>query len=126
MRWGGVTASRSTTPWARSPKEGIGAILYGDSEPLTVNASEYGSSAGNQLLSWEGVSEWIERDADEDSKRGQKWREQFIVYRKCSLCHGTRLKSEALQFKIGGKSIADVSAMSIAEFPNGCRMSRSI
>ena len=97
-------------------KEGIGAILYGDSEPLTVNASEYGSSAGNQLLSWEGVSEWIERDADEDSKRGQKWREQFIVYRKCSLCHGTRLKSEALQFKIGGKSIADVSAMSIAEF----------
>ncbi len=97
-------------------KEGIGAILYGDSEPLTVNASEYGSSAGNQLLSWEGVSEWIERDADEDSKRGQKWREQFIVYRKCSLCHGTRLKSEALQFKIGGKSIADASAMSIAEF----------
>ena len=97
-------------------KEGIGAIHYGDSEPLTVNASEYGSSAGNQLLSWEGVSEWIERDADEDSKRGQKWREQFIVYRKCSLCHGTRLKSEALQFKIGGKSIADVSAMSIAEF----------
>ncbi len=97
-------------------KEGIGAILYGDSEPLTVNASEYGSSAGNQLLSWEGVSEWIERDADEDSKRGQKWREQFIVYRKCSLCHGTRLKSEALQFKIGGKRIADVSAMSIAEF----------
>ena len=49
-------------------KEGIGAILYGDSEPLTVNASEYGSSAGNQLLSWEGVSEWIERDADEDSE----------------------------------------------------------
>ncbi len=26
------------------------------------------------------------------------------------------MKSEALQFKIGGKSIADVSAMSIAEF----------
>ena len=50
-------------------KEGIGAILYGDSEPLTVNASEYGSSAGNQLLSWEGVSEWIERDADEEVAR---------------------------------------------------------
>ncbi len=117
MRWGGVTASRSLDDAVGTiSKEGIGAILYGDSEPLTVNASEYGSSAGNQLLSWEGVSEWIERDADEDSKRGQKWREQFIVYRKCSLCHGTRLKSEALQFKIGGKSIADVSAMSIAEF----------
>ena len=98
-------------------KAGMNAILYGDSEPLTINMSEFGSSGGNQLLSWEGVAEWIarDRDIDEESKRGQKWREQFLVYRKCSLCGGTRLKQEALQFKIGGKSIADVSAMSIVE-----------
>ncbi len=99
-------------------KAGMNAILYGDSEPLTINMSEFGASSGNQLLSWEGVAEWIARqsDIDEESKRGQKWREQFLVYRKCSLCGGTRLKHEALQFKIGGKSIADVCAMSIAEF----------
>ncbi|MDE6140541.1 MAG: excinuclease ABC subunit UvrA [Alistipes sp.] len=99
-------------------KAGMNAILYGDSEPLTVNMSEFGASGGNQLLSWEGVAEWIvrDKDIDDDSKRGQKWREQFLIYRKCSLCGGTRLKHEALQFKIGGKSIADVCAMSIAEF----------
>lgn len=64
----------------------------------------------------EGVAEYIGRTEDEDSKRGQKWREQFLVYRKCSVCGGSRLKKEALQFRIGGKSIADVSAMSISEF----------
>lgn len=49
-------------------------------------------------------------------KRGQKWREQFLVYRKCSVCGGTRLRKEALQFRIGGKNIAEVSALSIEEF----------
>ena len=53
---------------------------------------------------------------DEDSKRGQKWREQFLMYRPCSVCGGTRLKKEALQFRIGGKNIAEVSSMSITDF----------
>ena len=61
-------------------------------------------------------AEYIGRTEDDDSKHGQKWREQFLVYRKCSVCGGTRLKKEALQFRIGGLSIADVSAMSISEF----------
>ena len=98
-------------------EEGLNAVLYGDSEPLTVDLSEFSSPAGGrQFLSWEGVAEYIGRTEDEDSKRGQKWREQFLVYRKCSVCGGTRLKKEALQFRIGGKNIAEVSALSIAEF----------
>ncbi|MDE6857743.1 MAG: excinuclease ABC subunit UvrA, partial [Alistipes sp.] len=96
--------------------EGLNAILYGDAEPLTVNMSEFTCSGGNRLVSWEGVAEYVNRNEDEDSKRGQKWREQFLVYRKCSACGGSRLKKEALQFRIGGKNIAEVSAMSITEF----------
>ena len=103
-------------PVGSLPEPGLNAVLYGDSEPLTINLSEFSSSGGNHLVSWEGVAEYIGRTEDEDSKRGQKWREQFLVYRKCSVCGGSRLKKEALQFRIGGKSIADVSAMSISEF----------
>ncbi len=95
----------------------LNAVLYGDSEPLTVDLSEFSSpSGGRQFLSWEGVAEYIGRTEDDDSARGRKWREQFIVYRTCSACGGSRLKSEALQFRIGGTSIADVSALSIEEF----------
>lgn len=98
-------------------EEGLNAVLYGDSEPLTVDLSEFSSPAGGrQFLTWEGVAEYIGRTEDEDSKRGQKWREQFLVYRKCSACEGSRLRKEALQFRIGGKNIAEVSAMSISEF----------
>ena len=96
--------------------EGMNAILYGDSEPLMINFSEFSSVGGNQLTQWMGLSEWIMRDVDEESKRGQKWREQFLVSQICPTCGGSRLKAEALQFRIGDKSIADVSAMSISEF----------
>ena len=97
-------------------EEGMNAILYGDSEPLTINLAEFCSTGGNNLVSWEGVAEYIGRTEDEDSARGRKWREQFLVYKKCSVCGGTRLRDEALHFRIGGLNIAEVSAMSIARF----------
>ncbi len=96
--------------------EGMNAILYGDSEPMMLNMSEFSSMGGTRLTQWSGLSEWLMRDVDEETKRGQKWRDQFLVMQRCPKCGGTRLKEESLQFRIGDKSIADVSAMSISEF----------
>lgn len=94
----------------------MNAILYGDPKPLTVDLSEFTSISGRRMIPWEGVAEYVRSTDDEESKKGQKWREQFMAYRPCSVCGGTRLKKEALQFRIGGKNIAEVSAMSIADF----------
>ncbi len=97
--------------------EGMNAILYGDPKPLTVDLSEFTSMSGRRMIPWEGIAEYVQSTTDdEESKRGQKWREQFMAYRECSVCGGTRLKKVALQFRIGGKNIAEVSAMSIEEF----------
>ena len=104
-------------PVASFSEAALHAVLYGDAEPLTVDLSEFGApSGGRQFLSWEGVAEYIGRADDDESARGRKWREQFLAYRKCSACGGSRLKPEALQFRIGGKNIAEVSALSIEEF----------
>lgn len=97
-------------------QEALNAILYGDAEPMMVNMSEFSSSGGTEMCQWMGLSEWLMRNQDEESKKGDKWREQFLVMECCPECHGARLKSEALQFRIGDKSIADVSQMSITEF----------
>ena len=96
--------------------EGMNAILYGDSEPMTIHMAEFASSGGTQLCQWMGLSEWIMRDVDEESKRGQKWRDQFLMVETCPQCGGSRLKPEVLQFRIGDKNIAELSAMSISEF----------
>ena len=94
----------------------MNAILYGDPKPLTVDLSEFTSVSGRRMIPWEGIAEYVQQSDDEESKKGQKWREQFLMYRPCSVCGGSRLKKEALQFRIGGKNIAEVSAMSILEF----------
>ncbi len=96
-------------------EEGMNALLYGDAKPLTVDLSEFTSLSGRRMIAWEGIAEYVQSTDDEESKKGQKWREQFMMYRPCSVCGGTRLKKEALHFRIGGKSIADVQAMSIAD-----------
>ncbi len=104
-------------PVSTISEEGMNAILYGDPKPLTVDLSEFSSISGRRMIPWEGIAEYVDSTTDdEESKRGQKWREQFLMYRPCSVCGGTRLKKEALQFRIGGKNIAEVSAMSIADF----------
>ena len=104
-------------PVSSISEEGMNAILYGDPKPLTVDLSEFSSVSGRRMIPWEGIAEYVDSTTDdEDSKRGQKWREQFLMYRPCSVCGGTRLKKEALQFRIGGKNIAKVSSMSITDF----------
>ena len=95
-------------------EEGLNAILYGDDEPMLVEVSEY-SSRGRQMRAWEGVAEYINsKTEDENSSKGDKWREQFVAYHKCSLCGGSRLKENAQHFRIAGKNIAELSAMSIS------------
>ena len=101
-------------PLGTISEEGLNAILYGDDEPMMVEVSEY-SSRGRQMRSWEGVAEYINsKTEDENSRKGEKWREQFVAYHKCSLCGGSRLKENALHFKVAGKNIAELSAMSIS------------
>ncbi|MFI3282744.1 MAG: excinuclease ABC subunit UvrA [Rikenellaceae bacterium] len=93
--------------------EGINAILYGDSEPLRINMAEFTYDHGVRLITWEGMAEFISATVDPESRKGEKWREQFLVTKKCSLCGGSRLRQEALYFRIADKNIAQICAMSI-------------
>jgi len=45
---------------------------------------------------------------------------QYQTAQPCSACGGARLKPEALQVKVGGKSIADVSALSVRDLRAWC------
>ena len=95
--------------------EALHAILYGDVEPVMIDLADFTYQRGAQMRTWEGIAEYINATTSEDeqSRHGEKWREQFVVYRKCSVCGGSRLKSESLQFRIGEKNIAQLSDMSI-------------
>ena len=102
-------------PISEISSDGMHAILYGDVEPVMVDLADFTYQRGAQMRTWEGIAEYINTvySDDEESRHGEKWRQQFVIYRKCSVCGGSRLKSEALQFKIGDKNIAQLSEMSV-------------
>lgn len=100
------------TPLDELDEEAMNALLYGDATPLRIKAQ---SGVGNSYMTaWEGVVAYLEAQAEEGDK-GAKWKEQYVERRPCSVCGGTRLKEDSLYFKVDGKNIAELSAMSIEE-----------
>lgn len=73
------------------PDEVVSLLVYGSDELFRV-----GEGVQSQMVTYDGVIEDIE---------------EKIV---CPVCHGTRLREEALYFKIDGKTIVDVAAMEIS------------
>lgn len=97
-------------------EEALSAIIYGDTEPLQIDFKGVGSTTGRYLISWDGIAAYIEKnEEDTASNKGSKWKEQFVRRQKCAVCGGTRLKEDTKYFRIDGKNIAEVSAMSIIQ-----------
>ena len=95
-------------------EEALSAIINGDAEPVAVH-NLYGGG-GVRMVAWQGITQFIESNSEEGVRgTGAKWLGQFIEHRPCSVCGGSRLKPEALNFRIAGKNIAEVSDMSIEE-----------
>ncbi len=98
-------------------EKALGAILYGESEPLSIDMQPVNSTTGHRMISWDGLSDWIERHEEANGDgRTSSWRDELLVRRRCHVCGGSRLREEALHFRIGGLNIAELSAMSIASF----------
>lgn len=95
-------------------EEVMGMILYGCSEPLKVKHEVAGLAPTK--VTYEGIVNFMQ-NLDVENLPGslKKWINQFSDEHICPKCHGTRLKQEALNFKIGDKNIAELSAMDISE-----------
>jgi len=57
----------------------------------------------------------VERSLRSDNERTRRLVQRFVVTRVCSVCHGTRLRPEALSSQLAGQNIAQISALSLAE-----------
>lgn len=90
------------------PEDALNTIIYGSDELFRVG----GQGALSQMMSFNGVISKIEQNgSDSDELIGKK--ERFIEEIVCPECYGTRLKEEALSFKIDNKNISEVTAMDI-------------
>ncbi len=103
-------------PWRKLPKRQRDTILFGsgtkelqvkwDSEKIQANVS----------MTWEGlVPTLMRRYQQTQSEHQKKYYAAFMAEQACETCHGNRLKPEVLAVRVGDRSIAEVSGMTIGE-----------
>ncbi len=103
------------TPFSDVPEEAVDEILSGTSERLRIPTS-VSKTSSDCFVTYDGLAKYIEQMQDaEMGVAAQKWAEQFGRTAECPECHGARLNKEALHFRLGGKNIAQLAQMDLAE-----------
>ncbi len=102
-------------PIKKLPKEAMDIILYGGKDKYAVKSEVLGITR-NFEIDFEGIISFIESQYEQsDSTSVKRWATDFMDTIPCPECKGTRLRKEALYFKIADKNIAELSAFDIAE-----------
>ena len=95
-------------PIREIPEEALSVVLYGSPDLFRI-----GDGGETDMESFQGIIASMDADREQCERR-EKQKELFLEEIVCPVCHGTRLKSEALCFKIDGRNIAEISEMDIS------------
>jgi excinuclease ABC subunit A len=102
------------TPWQDLPQNARDAILFGTGE--TPIAFTYKDDTRQYTVTkpFEGVVKNLQRRWQEtDSAWVREEMSRYQAEKPCEVCHGARLKPEALAVKVAGSDIAQASELSI-------------
>lgn len=103
-------------PIEKLNKEKLDIILYGSPDILTFDYVAKNGNTRHTSSYFEGIVKNLERRYIETNSAWiREWLDMYMMDTECPTCHGARLKSDILAVKIGGKSIYEVSLMSIAK-----------
>lgn len=94
----------------------IDIILHGSDESFPVTYTNYELKTQTVDTVFKGIIPIIEEQYYEGKSESlSKWAEEFMHSKECPVCHGARLKQEALNFKIDALNIAEIANLSISK-----------
>ena len=103
------------TPFGELPEEVKDVIFYGTKGEKLVIQYQTANGKGSYAYPFEGVIPNLQRRYEETSETMRQEYEEYMTNITCPVCHGDRLKPEVLAVTVGGKSIADVTRLSIQD-----------
>jgi excinuclease ABC subunit A len=103
------------TPLKELPEEFIDAILYGVDYPIKLEQTPLGSYS-DYTLNFQGIVEILNQQVEDENEERQA--KKFFKEAVCPECGGSRLKKEALNFKVDGMNIAEICAMDLDQLAN--------
>ncbi|NND63590.1 MAG: excinuclease ABC subunit UvrA [Flavobacteriaceae bacterium] len=102
-------------PFEKIPAEAKEVIFNGGNSTFEVESKTLGITR-NYKIDFEGVATFLQNTFENnDSKSLKRWAKEYMDKIPCSVCEGSRLRKESLNFKINGKNIADLASMDIIE-----------
>ncbi len=113
-----------STPLEKLPREVQNLVLYGN-PPSNAKGDGHGSSRGAGAksggktlpgLHFQGVIGFLESNFEESgSDTYREWITQYMSPVPCAVCGEQRLRPESLAVKVGGRSIAEFTALAISD-----------
>src|SRR5690348_8720204 len=90
-------------------------VLHG--EPVKRQVTRSGRTGRSVQLSvnYDNAVAAVERSLRSNNERTRRLVQRFVITRTCSVCHGTRLRPEALASQLAGRNLAEISALSLGE-----------
>ena len=102
------------TPWSDLPQNVRHAILHGTADEPIAFTYKDGVRSYTVTKPFEGVLRNLQRRWQEtDSVWVREEMARYQAEKPCAVCHGARLKPEALSVRVAGKNIAEASDLSI-------------
>ncbi len=102
-------------PFKKLPQNIKDLLLHGCEEEITF-VHQRGNHRYEFRRPFEGVIALLDRRYKEsDSEWVREELEAFVSVRPCPACHGARLKPEGLAVRLQGKSVIEVTAMSVKQ-----------
>ena len=103
-------------PWRQLPERARDALLEGRNHKVHVRYRNRYGRERSYSTGFEGAIPFVKRrHAETDSDWSRERYEGYMREVPCPVCRGARLKPESLAVHVGGKSIAEVSGLSIAD-----------
>ncbi|HEX9355529.1 MAG TPA: excinuclease ABC subunit UvrA [Streptosporangiaceae bacterium] len=90
-------------------------VLRGEPVRRQVTLSGRNGRTVQLSVNYDNAVAAVERSLRSDNERTRRLVQRFLVTRVCSVCHGTRLRPQALASQLGGRNIAEISALSLDE-----------
>jgi excinuclease ABC subunit A len=90
-------------------------VLHGEPVRRQVTLSGRGGRSVQLSVNYDNAVAAVERSLRSDNERTRRLVQRFLITRVCSVCHGTRLRPEALTSQLGGRNVAEISALRLGE-----------
>jgi excinuclease ABC subunit A len=111
----GELGVRLDVPYRSLTQRERDTVLHGKPVRRSVTLRGRNGRTVELSVNYDNAIAAVQRSLRSDNERTRRLVQRFLVTRACSVCHGARLRPEALTSHLGGRTMAEIGALGLDE-----------